>query len=132
MLDLTFVTVTKPRDKTKMKIKLYSGLLRVPAPNVGQTTLEQINGLVGHLDLVVMGQVQPLPDVQLPPHRPGWIVLVHDLLRFGVHSDTLIMKIQVVNSRSLVHCCNARIETLNVPAPVIEPWWRQPLRECCG
>ena len=66
-----------------MTNKSQSGHISIPAAKVGQTTLEQIGGLVCHLDLVLMGQVQPLPDVQLSPHRLGWVVLVHDLLSLG-------------------------------------------------
>ena len=70
-----------------MKINHTLGSFFLPAAKVGQTTLEQIDGLVGHLNLVFLGQVQPPPDALLPPHRLHRVMLVHDLLRLGVNPD---------------------------------------------
>ena len=66
-----------PNQKTNREKPLLPGPLLVPAAQVGQATLEQLGSHSGHLRLVLVGQVEPLPDGTLPPNGLGRVVLMH-------------------------------------------------------
>ena len=69
-----------PNLKTNREKPLLPGPLLVPAAQVGQATLEQLGSHGGHLRLVLVSQVEPLPDSPLPPNGVDRVVLLHNCL----------------------------------------------------